>query len=193
KRFRGLALTALDAATDPKSADRMNFSSGHQPIVDAAFLAHAILRAPSALRGALDERVRANLVRALKETRTRAPHFSNWLLFPAMIETALYALGDADWDPMRVDYAVRQHEQWYLGDGMYSDGPRLHWDYYNSFVIQPMLLDIVDTFASEFSDFQEIRARIVRRAQRYAAVQERLIAPDGSFPSLGRSIAYRFG
>ena len=76
-----------------------------------------------------------------------------------------------------VDYAVRQHEQWYLGDGTYGDGPELHWDYYNSFVIQPMLLDIVDTFASEFSDFQEIRARIVRRAQRYAAVQERLIAP----------------
>ena len=28
---------------------------------------------------------------------------------------------------------------------------------------------------------------------RYAAVQERLIAPDGTFPALGRSIAYRCG
>lgn len=30
-----------------------------------------------------------------------------------------------DWDPMRVDYALKQHEQWYLGDGMYSDGPEI--------------------------------------------------------------------
>ena len=45
---------------------------------------------------------------------------------------------------MRVDYALRQHEQWYKGDGVYGDGPEFHWDYYNSFVIQPMLLDVLD-------------------------------------------------
>ena len=31
------------------------------------------------------------------------------------------------------------------------------------------------------------------RAKRYAEIQERLIAPDGSFPSIGRSTTYRFG
>jgi hypothetical protein len=31
------------------------------------------------------------------------------------------------------------------------------------------------------------------RARRYAAIQERLIAPDGSFPAIGRSLAYRCG
>src|SRR6185437_789407 len=31
------------------------------------------------------------------------------------------------------------------------------------------------------------------RAKRYAAIQERLIAPDGSFPAIGRSITYRCG
>jgi hypothetical protein len=31
------------------------------------------------------------------------------------------------------------------------------------------------------------------RAKRYAAIQERLIAPDGSYPAVGRSIAYRCG
>ena len=36
------------------------------------------------------------------------------------------------------------------------------------------------------------RARRTAR-RRYAAVQERLIAPDGSFPAIGRSLAYRFG
>ena len=45
---------------------------------------------------------------------------------------------------MRVDYALRQHDQWYKGDGAYGDGPTFHWDYYNSFVIHPMLLDVLD-------------------------------------------------
>ena len=60
-----------------------------------------------------------------------------------MVEAGLAALG-ADWDATRVDYAVRQHEQWYKGDGAYGDGPAFHWDYYNSFVIQPMLVDVLD-------------------------------------------------
>jgi hypothetical protein len=34
---------------------------------------------------------------------------------------------------------------------------------------------------------------MTERARRYAAVQERMIAPDGSFPPLGRSLTYRFG
>ena len=33
---------------------------------------------------------------------------------------------------MRIDYALRQHEQWYKGDGIYGDGPQFHFDYYNA-------------------------------------------------------------
>jgi hypothetical protein len=36
-------------------------------------------------------------------------------------------------------------------------------------------------------------ARELERAQRYASVQERTIGPDGSFPPIGRSLAYRCG
>ena len=38
-----------------------------------------------------------------------------------------------------------------------------------------------------------MRPRILERARRYAAILERLIAPDGSFPAIGRSLAYRCG
>jgi hypothetical protein len=41
--------------------------------------------------------------------------------------------------------------------------------------------------------WKELAARELERARRYAAIQERLIASDGSFPPFGRSIAYRFG
>jgi hypothetical protein len=38
-----------------------------------------------------------------------------------------------------------------------------------------------------------MRTPIHQRAQRYAAIQERMIAPDGSFPAIGRYITYRCG
>src|SRR5690606_11987750 len=35
--------------------------------------------------------------------------------------------------------------------------------------------------------------KYLERAQRYAAIQERLISPEGTYPPVGRSLAYRFG
>lgn len=188
-----LARKALRMAVDPASSDCMNFERGQQPIVDAAFLAQAILRAPEELWDKLDGETQRLLVEKMKRTRTRKPSFNNWLLFSATIEAFLRRAGEPDWDPMRIDYALRQHEQWYAGDGVYCDGPRFHWDYYNSFVIQPMLLDVLNA-ASDFSpDWQTMRAPMMRRAARYAAVLEQLINADGSYPIIGRSSCYRFG
>jgi hypothetical protein len=194
QEYRELARAAMDAGTDPASPDYLNFGNayGDQPVVDAAFLAHAILRAPTELWEKQDSRVKRQMVACLKESRACVTWFSNWLLFGAMVETALCHMGE-DWDRMRVDYALRQHEQWYLGDGMYGDGPRFHWDYYNSFVIQPMLVDIIDTMAAYHPDWPRMRQPILNRAARYAGVLERLISPEGTFPVIGRSMAYRFG
>jgi hypothetical protein len=191
-QLRSLAQEGLRRATDRRSSDALNFTDGGQPLVDAAFLAHAILRAPRALWSSLDEGTRTQLVERLTETRAITPGFNNWLLFAAMVEAALKHAG-ASWDAMRVDYALRQHAQWYKGDGVYGDGPEFHFDYYNSFVIHPMLLDVLDGCSDARPAWQELAAPALDRARRYAAIQERLIAPDGSFPIVGRSMAYRCG
>jgi len=191
----GLAMRARDAiarAVDPASPDALNFTRDRQPLVDAAFLAQGILRAPHALRDGFEPAARRHLIAALASTRTITPGFNNWLLFSATIEACLKALG-AEWDRTRVDYALRQHEQWYKGDGAYGDGPDFHWDYYNSFVIHPMLVDVLDACSNDSPAWGEMAGRERDRAKRYAAVQERMIAPDGSFPAIGRSIAYRCG
>jgi hypothetical protein len=186
------ARAAIIAATDPESPDFMNFNQGSQPVVDAAFLAQAVLRAPTELWEKLDTKARRNLVRALQSTRVIRPGFNNGLLFSAIVEAGLCFMGEW-WDKMRVDYALREHQNWYLGDGMYGDGPRFHWDYYNSFVIQPMLLDVLDTVSRHSNDWASLRPFVMARAQRYAAIQERLISPEGTYPAIGRSLAYRFG
>jgi hypothetical protein len=191
-QYAELTRRAIARAVDPASPDFLNFTRDRQPLVDAAFLAQGLLRAPHALGDRFDDAVRRHLVAALESTRAVVPGFNNWLLFSAMVEAALKTLG-ATWDRTRVDYAVRQHEQWYKGDGAYGDGPQFHWDYYNSFVIHPMLVDVLRVCADESPAWREISVRENDRAKRYAGVQERLIAADGSFPPLGRSIAYRCG
>ena len=191
-QYADLARRAIDRAVDPASKDFLNFTRERQPLVDAAFLAQGILRAPRALHQALSDRTKKNLIAALESSRVTLPGFNNWLLFSATVEAALAKLG-ATWDRMRVDYALRQHDQWYKGDGIYGDGPEFHWDYYNSFVIQPMLLDVLDVVRGENAAWKDLATRADSRARRYAAIQERLIAPDGTFPAIGRSLAYRFG
>ncbi len=187
-----LARRAIANGVDPDSDDYFNFEDDFQPIVDGAFLAQSMLRAPTALWAELDQDVRGNVCRAMALTRTRKPGFNNWLLFGAMIEALLHKAG-VYWDPMRVDYALRQHMQWYLGDGVYGDGPDFHMDYYNSFVIQPMLIDVLAEVSGEYPEWATMALPVMVRSQRYAAIQERLISPEGTFPPIGRSLAYRFG
>jgi hypothetical protein len=183
--YADLTRRAIARAVDPASPDYLNFTRERQPLVDAAFLAEALLRAPRTLRESLEPATKRNLIAALESTRAIAPGFNNWLLFSATVEAALLKLG-ASWDRMRVDYALRQHDEWYKGDGAYGDGPQFHWDYYNSFVIHPMLLDVLDACRDEMPAWKELSARVDERAKRYAAVLERLIAPDGSFPAVIR-------
>jgi hypothetical protein len=190
--YLDLSRRAIAKAVDPSSPDFLNFTRDRQPLVDAAFLAQGLLRAPHALHDALDAATKRHLIAAFESTRVIVPNYNNWLLFTATVEAGLKMLG-ADWDRLRVDYALRQHEQWYKGDGTYGDGHDYHWDYYNSFVIHPMLIDVLDACAGALPAWKEMAGRVVPRARRYAAIQERLIAPDGSFPAFGRSLAYRFG
>lgn len=193
KEFVDLALGSLDAATDPASADFMVFDRGGQPLVDAAFLSHALIRAPKTLIGGLDSRVKENLIRALRSSRKIIPVPTNWVLFSAMVEAALYELGAPDYDMVRVVYAARAFADWYKGDGIYGDGAAFHWDYYNSFVIQPMYLDVVKTFAPISRELAGLLPAVTERAARYASVLERMIGADGTYPVIGRSVCYRFG
>jgi len=192
RHFAELAREGLDAATDPASPDVMNFTKGAQALVDAAFLAQGLLRAPRTIWEPLDARVKENVLHALRATRVHRPGPNNWLCFSAMVETALFVFGAPDWDRMRIDYAIQQHEQWYKGDGHYGDGLAFHADYYNSFVIQPMLVDMIRHLGGE-KVWAAFADRIWNRSVRYAAVLERMISPEGTFPPIGRSLAYRFG
>jgi hypothetical protein len=191
-RYRDYALAGITSALDPTSADYMHFGESSQTLVDSSFLALALLRAPRQLLQKLDTKTQQRLADALITQRKVQPPFNNWLLFAAINEALLMTLHQP-WDRMRVDYALRELQSWFLGDGTYGDGPHFHWDFYNSFVIQPYLLQLMDTLSDQSPAWSSMRKPIHQRAQRYAAIQEHLIAPDGSYPAIGRSITYRCG
>ena len=191
-RLAGFARHAIDAATDPRSPDFLNFSQGKQPLVDAAFLAQAMMRAPRELWEKLDTRVRQNVVAALQSSRPIPAGENNWKLFATTVEVFLHRVGEKR-DDARLFEGLQKHVDWYVGDGIYGDGPEFHWDYYNSFVIQPMLVEALEVVGDESPAWQKFRGQVRERLSRYAAIQERLISPDGSYPVIGRSIAYRCG
>lgn len=192
EKYIDLSLQSIAQGVDPSSPDYLNFNNGRQPLVDAAFLAHGLLRARTQLWDRLDKTTQERVIRELKSSRVIKPSESNWLFFSAMVEVALKEL-DGDWEFDRVRYAMERHKEWYKGDGWYGDGADFHLDYYNSFVIQPMMVEILSVMkkhGTEGADFYETE---IPRYARYAEQQERLISPEGTFPVVGRSLAYRFG
>jgi hypothetical protein len=191
-RFATLTRGALANIVNVEAADFIDFTAEMQNLVDAAFLSLGLSRARAEIWEKLDVHVRKQLIAALQSTRKFKPHRDNWLLFSAMIEAFLASAG-AEWRPDPIDVAIRAHEKWYKGDGIYGDGPEFHWDYYNSYVIHPFLIAVLDLMAPIDFRWNDMSCSVLNRARRYAAVQERCIASDGSFPALGRSITYRCG
>lgn len=188
-----LSVKAISNAVDPASPDFLNFCEGSQPLVDAAFLAHGLLRAPGTVFAGLDDTARENLRNALISSRRIKAYESNWLFFSAMVEAALLEFY-GEWDPVPVEYAFSRFcDGWYVGDGVYGDGPEFHWDFYNSFVIQPMMVQVLDVMSRHGIEGTECFPQVKERYSRYAAILERLISPEGTYPVTGRSLAYRFG
>ena len=191
-RFIQMTIAALKNAVDPASPDCLNFCEGRQPLVDAAFLAHGLLRCRQQVWDKLDAQTQDRFIAALKSTRVIKPNDTNWLLFSAMVECAIKEFG-SEWEFHRVEYALDKHKEWYKGDGWYGDGPDFHFDYYNSFVIHPMSVQVLEVAIKYYPDKAADLKKARKRYTRYAECQERLISPEGTFPAFGRSLAYRFG
>ena len=192
-KYADLVRKSIANAVDPGSPDYMRFDGpGGQPLVDAAFLAHGLLRSKEQIWNKLDNKTKERLIKEFKASRKIKASESNWLLFSATVEAALLEF-TGECEMSKIDYAIKRHKEWYKGDAWYGDGRNFHLDYYNSYVIQPMLTDVLAVLKSkniEGSDFYDVQ---LKRLVRYADQQEKLISPEGTYPVLGRSMGYRFG
>ncbi|MEO5774747.1 MAG: DUF2264 domain-containing protein [Sphingomicrobium sp.] len=196
RRIRDLALQSYVQSVDPKSPDRLAWEGHGQTLVDSAYFTSALLRAPDALWKPLDAATKQRIIGVIKGLRRVSPPYQNWLLFASMNEAFLYSVGE-DWDPMRIDLTVKLFSQnWYAGDGWYQDGEDFHFDYYNSYVIHPMLVMVLETLTKGKPVFNNLKpadefARALKRMQRFGEHLERMIGPDGAYAAIGRSLTYR--
>jgi len=193
-RLLAMAHQTIAAQVDPASEDFADYTHYGNPysqlLVDTAFLAQAILRAPTALWDPLPDQTKANVIHLLAAARNITPYNSNWLLFSTEVEILYRKLTGQ----CRL-HVIQQHFQlidtWYVGDGWYMDGPHFATDYYNSLVIHPFLLDLCDEAADLLP--HGTSQKVLTRAQRHAEVLEKLVATDGTYIAMGRSLTYRCG
>ncbi|MEO1235673.1 MAG: DUF2264 domain-containing protein [Planctomycetota bacterium] len=180
----------LAHALDPDGPDFAFGQPTPERIVHGCYLAYPLAVARGRLWDPLSPESRDRCVEYLQTYRRFPCNESNWLLFPAITECALWEL-TGDCDPQPIEYAVKRHLEFYVGDGTYGDGPEYHWDFYNSYVIHPFLLEVLRTCRDQGHPCGEHFDRALARAQRYAEVLERMVSPEGTFPILGRSSVYR--
>lgn len=194
RALRGWALASYKNAVDPQSPDYLLWREEGQTLVDAAYIAESFTRAYDALWVPLDSVTKGRYIDEFIRLRRVDPPYTNWLLFSSMIESFLARVG-APFDMFRVNTAIRKVEEWYVGDGWYSDGSDFAFDYYSSYVFHPMYLEtlrnMVLSGCGSRVDYQKYYDRELKRAQKYSVILERFISPEGTFPVFGRSIPYR--
>ena len=190
-----MALEGYKNAVDPLSPDYLKWEGHRHLLVDAAYFAESFIKGFDAIWCKLDDTTRSRYIEKFIHLRSEVPYYNNWLLFPAVIETFLNkAAGNGD--NFRIIHALRKIEKWYVGDGWYSDGPNFAFDYYNSFVIQPMYVECLMELDSHGWGKAVLTKgltiqKAIKRLQRFGCITERLISPEGMFPVVGRSITYR--
>ncbi|MBV7534031.1 DUF2264 domain-containing protein [Chitinophaga sp. sic0106] len=190
KQLREQVLQGIVNGVNPASPDYLNFREEGQPLVDAAYLCQTFMRAPKALWEPLDSKTKQNIVTELKELRRIRPAYNNWLLFAGMVEAFLLSIHE-EYEPLRTMIATQKMKEWYAGDGFYADGPQFSLDYYNGYVIHPMFTDMLKVLMDNQQGTKADYDQAMKRMQRFAELQERMIAPDGTYPALGRSMTYR--
>ena len=205
RQLREWAVKAYTNAVDPESPDYLGWRSGGQTLVDAAYVVESLFRGYSALWEPLDSLTKQRYIKELQGLRRYDPPYTNWLLFVGMEESFIRLVG-GDYDAFRIKMALSKAEEWYIGDGLYSDGPSFAFDYYNAYVIQPMYTECLQMIAKRdgnnntYMVHAKDQARngaanrlkeVVKRMQKYSVILERFISPEGTFPVVGRSIPYR--
>lgn len=192
KQLREWAVASYKNAVDPSSHDYLLWEGPTQILVDAAYLAESFMRAPQATWDLLDEQTQKRYIECFKGLRVIRPAYNNWLLFRAMVEAFLLSVNEKA-DQYALTVAVNKMNEWYLSDGWYSDGPEFALDYYNSYVMHPMYVEVLEICKKHSFSTPVSVDLAIKRMQRFNVFMERLISPEGTYPAFGRSVVYRMG
>ncbi|MEU8138524.1 DUF2264 domain-containing protein [Streptodolium elevatio] len=180
----------LDAGTDPASDEAWPLMGDMtQQLVEAASIVIGLHETRPWLWDRLDDKVRANLVDWLSAFRGKAVPDNNWRLFKVVTEQFLASVG-APHDQDAIDEGLDRLDDWYRGNGWYTDGPGRHFDYYNGWALHlyPLLWARI---AGAGADPERVRVHRERLTELLAAYPY-FFGADGAPMHQGRSLTYRF-
>ena len=193
EKYIRITMKAISNAVNPNNSDYIFVVEPKQSLVDVALFAQGLLRAKNQIWLNLPMDDQARIIRELKNTRVIAPYENHWLLFTSMIEAALLEF-TGECDKERLSYGVsRFRDDFYIGDGIYSDGEDFTSGYFNSIVIHPMLNDILKVMRKYSISEGELLDVQLMRSSRLSSQLERTISPEGTYPLLGSCLSYRCG
>ncbi|MGD1224010.1 DUF2264 domain-containing protein [Streptomyces krungchingensis] len=159
-----------------------------QPLVEAASIALALRLTRPLLWDRLDDGVRQRAAHWLGDALTAEPWANNWELFPVTVGGFLQEVGhEPEAARAAVDRGLARIEQWYLGDGWYSDGPGRAFDYYNGWAMH-----LYPVLHAWLSDDRRLLDLYGARLEAHLADYARLFGGDGAPMLQGRSLTYRF-
>ncbi|MFJ9726461.1 DUF2264 domain-containing protein [Streptomyces sp. NPDC101209] len=175
-------LAAGTAGVWPRIEDR------GQPLVEAASVALALRLTRPLLWDRLDDGVRQRAAAWLSDALTAEAWPCNWELFPVTVGGFLHEIGhETDASRKAIDRGLARIEDWYLGDGWYTDGDGRKFDYYNGWAMH--LYPVLHAWLADDPRLLELYGgRLSRHLEDYA----RLFGGDGAPLHQGRSLTYRF-
>jgi hypothetical protein len=175
-------LAAGVAGVWPRIEDRT------QPLVEAASIAFALRVTRDLLWDRLDDGVRQRAAAWLGDALTAEPWPCNWELFPVTVGGFLEEIGhEPELARSVIDRRLDRIEQWYLGDGWYTDGDGRKFDYYNGWAMH-----LYPVLHAWLAADDRLLARYGDRLSAHLGDYARLFGGDGAPLHQGRSLTYRF-
>ncbi|MFD7130669.1 DUF2264 domain-containing protein [Streptomyces sp. NPDC059894] len=160
-----------------------------QQMVEAASIAIGLHETRPWIWDKLDTRVREQVVDWLSGFVGHRTWDNNWRLFQVVSEQFLASVG-APFSQRDIDSGLDRIEDWYIGDGWYTDGDGRNFDYYNGWAMHlyPLMWARMATPGGDGGRVKVYRERLARFLRTYP----QFFGADGAPVHQGRSLTYRF-
>lgn len=165
--------------------------SRSQPQVEAAAIAIALHESRDWVWARLDEAGRDAVIGWLAGAVGAEIPDNNWVLFRALAQQFLASVG-GPYEQAEIDADLDRIDDWYRGDGWFTDGDGRAFDHYNGFVLHtfPMLWARM----AAATPGVDVAARIDRhrdRLREFLGGAVAMVGGDGAPMHYGRSLTYR--
>lgn len=181
-------LEGLKNGTNPEHPEYWKKYKEDQLLVEMSAVSLGLSLVPEKLWDPLMESEKNNVVKWLNQINHSWTPDSNWKMFIVMVNMTLKKLGAA-YDSEAMEKALERVEDFYLGNGWYSDGKGEQRDYYIPFALHFYSLIYSKIMEKDDPKRSELfKARAVEFAKDFI----HWFAEDGSAIPFGRSLTYRF-